>query len=55
MKHRIRRFPHQQLESALGRFEIVALILHLLDTFQQFPPRFVAQTVGQPVLLQLVE
>jgi hypothetical protein len=38
---RVQRFAHQQFEGALGGFEFVAEVLHLLDAFEQFAARFV--------------
>ena len=55
MQPRIQRFAHQQLEGALGRFQFVAFVLHLLDALQQLAARVFVQAVGQAVLLQLVE
>ncbi len=55
MHARIQRLAHQQLEGAFGRLQLVALVFHLLDPLQQFAARILAQPVGQPVLLQLVE
>ena len=51
----MQRLADQQLERAFGGFELVALILHLLDALQQLAARVVVQAVCQAVLLQLVE
>ena len=51
----MQRFADQQLEVAFGGFELVALVLHLLDALEQLAAGVVAQAVRQAVLLQLVE
>ena len=52
---RMQRFAHQQLEGALGGFQFVAFVFHLLDALQQFAARVFGQAVGQAVLLELVD
>src|SRR3954447_7316343 len=44
----------QQFERALGRFKIVALVLHLLHPLQDLPARGIVQMFFQAVLLQFV-
>ena len=51
----MQRFAHQQLEGAFGRFQLIALVFHLLDAFQQLAARIFGQAIGQAVLLQLVQ
>ena len=51
----MQRLADQQLEGALGGFEFVALVLHLLDALEQLAARVFVQAVGEAVLLQLVE
>ena len=50
----MQRFTDQQLERSFRGFDFVALVLHLLDAFQQFAARGF-QTLFQAVLLQFVK
>ena len=45
----------QQLKRPLGRFQLIAVELHVFDLLQKFAPRIVAQTLLKPVLLQFVK
>ena len=51
----VQRFADQQFEGAFGGFELVALVLHLLDALQQVAARVFVQAVGEAVLLELVD
>ena len=50
----IEGFAHQQLESAFGGFQLVALVFHLLDALEQLAAGVFVEPAGQAVLLQLV-
>ena len=45
----------EELEGAIGGFEIVALEFHLLDAFEQVAAGLFGQAVGEALLLELVE
>src|SRR5947199_3170019 len=47
-------FANEQLERALGGFELVAFILHLLDALEQLAAGVFPEAAGEAVLLELV-
>ena len=55
MQAGVEGFAHQQLEGAFGGFEFVAFVFHLLDALQQLAAGVLVETVGEAVLLELVQ
>src|ERR1035437_4547906 len=48
-------FADQQLEGAFGGFEFVALVLQLLDAFEEFAAGVFLEAAGEAVLLELID
>ena len=49
----LQRLANQQLESALGGFELVAFVLQLLDALEELAAGVLFEAVGEAVLLEL--
>jgi hypothetical protein len=51
----MQRLADEQLKCSLGRFQLVSLILELLNPIEQLAPRFVGEALLETLLLELIE
>ena len=51
----MKRLANQQLEGTFGGFQLVALMLQILDALEQLSASFGVEAFGEAVLLQLIE
>src|SRR5260370_37348479 len=52
---RVQGLIDQQLKRSFGRFELIALEFHVLNTFQELAPALFIEALLQPMLLEHVK